>query len=273
MVGSVMAFYLIPTKGKQKGQAIRIKIDLFMIGSDESCQLRNPNLAPQHCTLITRDKKVFIRDMDSGESTLVNDETMPNGSEWPLHKGDRIRIGNLHFISEIREKPLSQRDMEEWALAHLDFGQEQVHIDLDEDLMRAKSSNAADAAKNILSQLGALKGVVVGRLRIGREEGCVVVRFNDRHLVEEAEIAHIKQELTQNLNKPNLRVILDLKNVSRMSTAAVMMLSDLHRWLKPWGSNMALCRVRGELAPALELLPIEVIPRFYDKKAAFKAKW
>ena len=44
-------------------------------------------------------------------------------------------------------------------------------------------------------------------------------------LVEESEIQHVKKELTDNLNRPNLRILLDLKNVRRMSTNALQPLS------------------------------------------------
>src|SRR5262249_55206715 len=125
----------------------------------------------------------------------------------------------------------------------------------------------------ILNELNAIKGLVKGRLRIGRERGVTTVRFNDTMLVDESEIALIKRELCDNLNKPNLRVLLDLKNVRRMSSSAVIMLADVFRWLRPFGSTMAACRIRKELQSALGLLQVENIPIYADRKAAFAAKW
>ena len=76
--------------------------------------------APKHCAVVTRDRKVFIQDMDSGSPTLVNDSLLPPGEQWPLHAGDVIAFGKLQFMVQYREKPLSQRDLEEWAARCLD---------------------------------------------------------------------------------------------------------------------------------------------------------
>ena len=62
-------------------------------------------------------------------------------------------------------------------------------------------------------------------------------------------IGRIQQELADQLNKPSLRVLLDCKNVRRMSTHAVIMIREFNKWLKPFGSRMALCRVRADIKP------------------------
>src|SRR5687768_4537713 len=107
-----MKFFLIVAKGGKKGLPVPINVDLFLIGSDNMCQLRAKNLGPKHCALVTREKKVFIRDMDSGSPTMVNGTVVPTGQEWPLHAGDLIGFGNLEFMIQYREKELSQRDLE-----------------------------------------------------------------------------------------------------------------------------------------------------------------
>jgi len=112
----------------------------------------------------------------------------------------------------------------------------------------------------------------MGRLRIGRDGSVTTVRFNDTHLVEESEIALIKKELTEFLAQPNLRVLLDFKNVRRMSSAAVNMLSEFYIWLRPWGSNLAFCRVRSDLQPILVTMGLN-IPLFPDKRIAMAGKW
>jgi anti-anti-sigma regulatory factor len=99
------------------------------------------------------------------------------------------------------------------------------------------------------------------------------VRFNDVMLVDESEIALIKKELCDNLSHPNLRVLIDLKNVRRLSSGAVMMVADFYRWLRPWGSTLALCRIRAELMSAMSLLHVEKVPVFKDKKTALDADW
>src|SRR5882724_4180750 len=127
-----MKFYLIVASGRHQGLPIPIEIDLFLVGSDKVCQLRShlTGLGAQHCAMVTRERKVFIRDMGSGEPTIVNDGIVPTHAEWPLHAGDRIKVGPLEFVIQFREKPLSQRDLEEWALKCLDdsSGQSKKHV-------------------------------------------------------------------------------------------------------------------------------------------------
>ena len=84
----------------------------------------------------------------------------------------------------------------------------------------------------------------------------------------------VKKELYENLSRSNIRVLIDLKNVKRMSTVAVSMIDELSSWLKPWGSTLALCRVRRELQAILPKLSLHnTIPHFPDKRSALAAKW
>src|SRR5271154_1068144 len=115
-----MKFYLIVAKGSKKGMPIPIAVDLFLLGSDRVCQLRAKQFPPEQCALIVRENKVYVRDMDSGISTLVNGTAIPSASEWPLHAGDRLGVGSLEFVIQVQERGLSQRDLEEWAASCLD---------------------------------------------------------------------------------------------------------------------------------------------------------
>jgi anti-anti-sigma regulatory factor len=92
-------------------------------------------------------------------------------------------------------------------------------------------------------------------------------------LIDESEIALVKKELCDNLNKPGMRVLLDLKNIRRLSSAAVMMLADFYRWLRPYGSTLAFCRVREELMSAMAILHVEKVPVFKDRKTALAENW
>ncbi len=269
-----MKFYLLVAKGKQKGLPIPITIDLFMIGSADMCQLRSqlPGIRPEHCALVTRERKVFIRDLDSGEPTMLNGNLVAPGEECPLHAGDRIEVGPLEFMIQFREKPLSGRDLEEWAAKCLDVTVEHELFDEEADEFH-KSTTASAAAASIIDKLQAQRGLVMGRLRIGRESGVTTVRFNDTQLVDESEVALVKMELCQYLGKANLRVLLDFKNVRRLSSVGVQMIGDFYTWLKPWGSTMALCRVHSDLQPILATMDLAKIPLYKDKHEAIARRW
>ena len=274
-----MKFFLIVAKGIKSGMPIPIEIDLFQIGQDKNCQLRatHPKIGLQHCAILTRQKKVFLRDYDSGEATTINGEIMPSDAEFPLHAGDMIEVGPLKFMIQFREKPLSQRDLEEWALRCLDQDETRKVGALDTlDRMEALGTedSASGVAGAILERLSAKKGIVKGRLRISREGNLVVCRLNDVHLVEDAELALIKKELHENLSRPNLRVVLDLKNVRRMSSTAAEMFAELSQWLRPQGSKMAICRMRSDMQGMLKAFPAtRNLPVFHDKDAASAGKW
>jgi anti-anti-sigma regulatory factor len=269
-----MKLYLIVANGKHKGMPIEIGADLYMIGTDKMCQLRSKvgGVGDKHCALVTRGGKVFVRDLHSGYPTMLNGNVVAPGEEWPMHAGDRLAAGPLEFMIQFREKLLSQRDMEEWAAKCLDVTSDKDLFDDEADDFH-KTTRASDAAASIIDKLQAQRGVVMGRLRIGRESGITTVRFNDRQLIDEGEIAMIKKELCEHLARPNLRVLLDCKNVGRMSTAAVLMISEFYKWLRPWGSTMAICRLRTELQGMLRTMDLAKIPIYHDKRTAVKERW
>jgi len=275
-----MKFFLIVSKGKKRGLPIPIEIDLFLIGTAPMCQLRAvyDSIGEQHCAFAVRGQKVFLRDLGSGKATIVNGEVMPGSEEWPLHKGDKIGVGPLEFMINFREKQLNQRDLEEWALKQLDedIGPRTSAI---EEIAKANNivvdvDSASSVANAMISKMNAAKGVVRGRLRISQEATITIVRINDVYLVDDAELTHLKKELHDNLTHPNLRVLLDFKNVRRMSTAAADMFGDLIQWLRRQGSTLAMARLRPELAKMLEgMQSMYAFRLFADKEAALLQRW
>jgi pSer/pThr/pTyr-binding forkhead associated (FHA) protein len=270
--------YLIVVKGKQQGLPIRIDNELFMMGSDKMCQLRSqlPGIASQHCAIVNRDYKVFLRDLGSDEKTVLNGQAIPPNTSWPLHAGDRIEVGPLEFLVQFSELALSKSDLEEWALKCLDDNEQGHGVVEDLQLMSRKEQaiNASKAAEAIIDRLNAQRGLVRGRLRIGLERGVTVVRINDAFLVDPAELALIDKEIRENLMAPNLRVLVDFKNVRRCSTTAVQMIGDLAVWLQSWGSTFAVCRIEPDIRRALLSLPqLQGIKVYADKNRALGERW
>jgi anti-anti-sigma regulatory factor len=70
-------------------------------------------------------------------------------------------------------------------------------------------------------------------------------------------------------------VLLDFKNVQRMSSVAVEMLVELYRWLRMRGSTMALCRIKRELRGMIldTLNVLQPVPHYEDKGLAMTEKW
>jgi len=88
---------VVMTEGKQRGKVLNITLAQFLIGRDPQCHLRpaSPMISKRHCAIIQRDGKVFIRDFDSTNGTLVNDQ--PVKGEIELHHDDQLKVGPLLF--------------------------------------------------------------------------------------------------------------------------------------------------------------------------------
>jgi pSer/pThr/pTyr-binding forkhead associated (FHA) protein/anti-anti-sigma regulatory factor len=272
-----LKFYLIAVNGKKKGTPVPIRADLFVIGTAPVCQLRSksPAVGQQHCALIRRENKAFVRDLDSGLPTLVNGKEMPPSEEWPLHGKDHLKVGPLEFVVRFFDGTLSRQDLEEWGLKSLDvLAAKEEEDDPNKSPDFQQPSTPALAAAAILANLQSQRGVLRGRLRVGLEAGITTLAFTDVYLVEEAELARIKNELFENANRHNLRVLLDFKNVRRMSSLAVQMVEEYVQYLRPWGSALALCRVDAEILKNLKKVGLtDRVPYFADKPTALREPW
>jgi len=83
--------------GRMEGKSIPITLSQFLIGRDPQCHLRptSPLISKRHCAVLVKGDKVFVRDFESTNGTLVNDE--PITDERELHDQDRLTVGPLEF--------------------------------------------------------------------------------------------------------------------------------------------------------------------------------
>src|SRR6202040_2252289 len=131
---------------------------------------------------------------------------------------------------------LSQRNAEEWALKTLDTVSRKNGD-------RGNSGEgipgtASGVAAAILGKLGERRGEVRGRLRVALEKGITVIRLNDTHLIDEAEISLLKNELFEQVGRTAKRALLDLQNVQRMSSMAIGVIMGFYRQLRAQGVAM-----------------------------------
>lgn len=92
-----MKLSLVVTQGKPEGKEIPIRLSQFLIGRDPECHLRpgSPLVSKRHAAILVRDNKVFLRDFDSTNGTIVNKN--PLKGEIELKDGDEVTIGPLGF--------------------------------------------------------------------------------------------------------------------------------------------------------------------------------
>jgi pSer/pThr/pTyr-binding forkhead associated (FHA) protein len=88
---------VVISEGKASGQSIPIKLSQFIIGRDPQCHLRpaSPVISKRHCALITKNNRVFVRDFDSTNGTLVNEKRIEGSQE--LKNGDVLKLGPIVF--------------------------------------------------------------------------------------------------------------------------------------------------------------------------------
>ncbi len=89
--------------GSNAGKEIKIPVPKCIIGRGDDCHLRPQSdaVSRHHCSIITTDTEVIVRDMSSRNGTYVNGERV--GEEAVLLSGDVLRIGPLEFELAIEQ--------------------------------------------------------------------------------------------------------------------------------------------------------------------------
>ncbi|MFO0804810.1 MAG: FHA domain-containing protein [Gemmataceae bacterium] len=97
-----MKVSLVVASGVHQGKVVPIIGPQFLVGRDPQCQLRPASQAvsKQHCAVIVRDGKVYLKDFGSTNGTTLN-EVVVQGEERLLHNNDSVKIGPLDFFIRI----------------------------------------------------------------------------------------------------------------------------------------------------------------------------
>lgn len=97
-----MKVSLVVASGVHQGRVIAIVGPQFLVGRDPGCQLRPASQAvsKQHCAVIVRDGRVYLKDFGSTNGTVLND-ALVQGEERPLQNNDSLKIGPLDFTVRI----------------------------------------------------------------------------------------------------------------------------------------------------------------------------
>ncbi len=98
-----MKLSLLVSVGNAAGKVIPIAGPQFLIGRDPGCHLRpaSPIISKRHCALLLRGNKAYIKDFESTNGTLVNDQRITG--EHELKDQDALKIGPLEFVVKIED--------------------------------------------------------------------------------------------------------------------------------------------------------------------------
>jgi len=101
-------------------------------------------------------------------------------------------------------------------------------------------------------------------LRIRRDEanGVSVVEFADRKILEELSIQEIGEELDRLVeSEPNVKLLLDFKNVDHLSSAALGMLINLNKKVRERNGGLKLSNINRQI---YEVFKITRLNRVFD---------
>lgn len=97
-----MKVNLVVASGVHQGKVVPIVGPQFLVGRDPQCHLRPASQAvsKQHCAVLVRDGKVYLKDYGSTNGTVLNDEIV-QGEEREIRNNDSLKIGPLDFTVRI----------------------------------------------------------------------------------------------------------------------------------------------------------------------------
>jgi pSer/pThr/pTyr-binding forkhead associated (FHA) protein len=142
-------------RGKSAGKEIVIPAPRFLIGRSSDCHLRpkSESISRNHCTILVRDDRVWIRDLNSRNGTFVNGERVTEEEE--IKDGDQLQIGKLEFTVVVtpavhkEEKPEAIAGHESHVETKLHTGGEEpdsLDFDVSEWLQEAETKNKVQPA-------------------------------------------------------------------------------------------------------------------------------
>lgn len=113
-------------------------------------------------------------------------------------------------------------------------------------------------------------------LIVRRSDDIAVVEFADRKILEELSIQEIEDELQRIVqSEPNIKLLLNFKNVDHLSSAALGMLIKVNRSVTEHNGRMKLSDINKQIFEVFRITRLnkilEIYPTAEDAKAAFYA--
>ena len=106
------------------------------------------------------------------------------------------------------------------------------------------------------------------RLLHRQHEGAVCVRFQDRKIVEMAQIEAMSEELSELSAGDGARLVVNLDGVEFLSSAALNKLVSLERKLRGRDGRLALCSLTLTVKDVFVITRLENLFAIYDTESA-----
>lgn len=263
-----MVIKLVAQTGRSHGQAVAVKAGKFFIGSHANCQIRPdiPDLAGVHALVEEREGQVIVRDMGGEGGTQVNDRVL-HSKEVEVFDGDLLRIGPLELRFAIAPKPPEDAPP---ALEAVPAGWPLAEPSAQPISAPRAEPTAAAVARPAVVAKGAEMGLVQppkmpGKALSYESRGSVlIVKLLIADLVDEHTVSPLRYELSGLLEQElPRRMVIDLSEVSYLSSRAVGVLLAHYQRLERQGGALRVCCAHPRVMPVLEQMRLNMIISVY----------
>lgn len=253
---------LIAESGPAKGQAVVVRTPKFFIGSHPNCQLRPaiPGLVGIHALIEQRGVGIHVRDFGAEGGTMINGRLL-SAKEYEASNGDLLEIGPLalRFVvaqKAIDEPPALTQAPEGWPLS----------IEQPAEEAASESDEESDTESPIP---WAPHSAIETALRYDTVGDVLVVTLTTAELTDEATVSPLRNDLKGLLELPLPRkVVIDLSQVSYLSSRAVGVVLAFYQGLSKLGGTMRVCCVHPQVAPVLGQMRlsmlVDIIPTYRE---------
>lgn len=106
-----MQVWLEVTHKKANVRRVVLRTDA-LIGRSSECNLRvgSVGVSRQHCRILLRESRVFVRDLKSANGTFIDGKRIPPEKDIMLQSGDRLSIGPVEFVVRTEGKQAAKPD-------------------------------------------------------------------------------------------------------------------------------------------------------------------
>ena len=267
---------LLITSGKQKGKKLRLPENRdLVVGRDRECHIRltAANVSRKHCAIRSSGNQLFVRDLGSGNGTLVNDIAIQD--ETLLQPGDVLAIGA--FVFQV-PKPMQTAETTPDAAS--------VHV-TDGDVLDWLGAEEPQDAPTPESTI-----IIKGREQITETppDRAAAPRYAYLHVRELYEIAIVRlkakridagnfekvmQELSALVDREgHKKILLNLAEVSYVYTTALTRFSSFKRKVEEAGGQLRLCDLQPVVRDVFEVTQLSRLFDIHDRESgALDALW
>ena len=102
-------------------------------------------------------------------------------------------------------------------------------------------------------------------LKITKEGDVNMVEFEDRKILDELSITQIGEQLSELVaSQPNIRLLLNFKNVEHLSSAALGMLITLEKQVKEERGRLKLSNIRPQIFEVFKITRLNRLFEIHD---------